>query len=207
MKTDKDVQVEDSQTLETPVSPVEPVKTDQTPAQRNFLQKAIPWVIVSLVFFLIGAALIFFTIYNTAKTELALSKTEATDLSEKLSSAEVDLEKIKNDLGTAQLSLADSQTALEAEKITSLLYKFQSDVNSARVALLKLDPSSSRQALTFATEDLAALSKTSINADSLSGLQSRIDTALLNLEADPQKAIEALDTLYTNLLLINDNLK
>jgi hypothetical protein len=207
MRSDKDVQVEDSQTLETPVAESKTPIAQPAPAKRNFFQNALRWVIVSLVFLLIGAGVVYFTLYQTAKNSLAAAKAENSQVSDKLSAAEVDLEKAKVDLSTAQLSLNDTNTALQSEQITSLLYKFQADVNAARVAVLNLDPSSAKQALTFAAEDLTALSKTNINADSLSGLQTRIDTAIANLGADPQKAIDSLDTLYTNLLLINNNLK
>lgn len=207
MKSDKDVQVEDSQTLETPVTENKTPAAEPAPAKRNFFKTALNWVTVSLIFFLIGAGVVYFTLYQTTSNALAAAKVENTQVSEKLSAAEVDLEKVKTDLSTAQLSLTDIQTSLQNEQINSLLYKFQADVNTARVGVLNLDPSSARQALTFAKEDLAALSKTSINADSLSGLKSRIDTAVTYLESDPQKAMGALDTLYTNLLLIINNLK
>lgn len=207
MKSDKDVQVEDSQTLETPRPEEKKVEPQPEPKKRNFGQIVLPWVIVSLVFFLIGAGLVYFTIYQSATTELAATKSQAADLSTQLSSAQVDLEKAKNDLNTTQMSLTDAQSALETEKIAAILYKFQTDVNAARVALFKLDPSSTRQALTFAADDLSNLSKTNIGADKLSGLQERIDTALTNIEADPLKAMDTLDTLYTNLLAININLK
>jgi septation ring formation regulator EzrA len=207
MKTEKDVQVEDSQTLETP-QPDE--KTSEPQAElkkRTFVQIALPWVIVSLAFLLIGAGVVFFTLYQPLTKELATARSEAADLSTQLSTAQVDLEKAKTDLNTTQLSLTDTQASLETEKIATLLYKLQTDINAARVALLKLDPSSARQALTFASADLADLSQTKIGADKLSGLQERIDTALTNLESDPQKAVDSLDTLYTNLLLITNNLK
>jgi len=207
MNSDKDVQAEDSQTLETPVVENKTPTTQPAPKKNNFFTIALRWVIVSLIFLLMGAAIVYFTLYQTASTSLAAVKAENSQLSEKLSAAEVDLETAKSDLNTAQMSLTDTQTSLQGEKINSLLYKFQADVNTARVAVLNLDPSSARQALAFASQDLTALTQTNINVDSLSGLQPRIDAALTSLESDPQKTMDALDTLYTNLLLIINNVK
>lgn len=208
MKSDNDVQqAEDSQTLETPKAEEKMVEPENQSDKRSFGQVVLPWFLVAIVFFLIGAGLVYFTMYQNVSKELTDAKTQVSDLSGQLSSAQVDLEKAKSDLNTTQLSLTDAQKQLETSQIATILYKLQMDVNTARVGLLKLDPSSARQALTFASADLSELSQTSIEADKLSGLQARIDTALTNLEGDPQKAIDALDTLYTNLLLISDNLK
>jgi len=207
MRTDKDVQAEDSQTLETPKVDETKVETKPVENKRSFGQVVLPWFLVAIVFFLVGAGLVYFTIYQNASKDLAASNTQVSDLTSQLSEAQVDLEKAKTDLNTTQLSLTDTQTQLEAAKITTLLYKLQTDVNAARVGVLKLDPSFARQALNFASADLSDLSQTTIGADKLAGLQERIDTALTNLESDPQKAIDALDTLYTNLLLISGNQK
>lgn len=207
MRSDKDVQAEDGQTLETPKAEETKVETQPEPEKRSFAQAVLPWFLVAILFFLLGAGLIYFTMYQNTQKELAAANTQVTDLTTQLSGVQVDLEKAKTDLNTTQLSLTDTQAQLETAKISSLLYKLQTDVNAARVGVLKLDPSFARQALTFASADLTELSQTSIGADKLTGLQERIDSALTNLEADPQKAIDALDTLYTNLLLISGNQK
>lgn len=207
MRSDKNVQAEDSQTLETPKADESNVETTSETSKRTFAQAVLPWFLVAILFFLLGAGMVYFTLYQKANTALATANTQVTDLTTQLSGVQVDLEKAKTDLNTTQLSLTDTQTQLEAAKISTLLYKLQTDVNAARVGVLKLDPSFARQALTFASADLTDLSQTSIGADKLTGLQERIDTALTNLESDPQKAIDALDTLYTNLLLISGNQK
>ncbi len=207
MKTEKDVQVEDSQTLETPQTEEKTAESQVTPAKRTFVQIVLPWVIVVLASLLVGAGVVFFMLYQPLTKELATAKSEASDLSTQLSGIQVDLEKANTDLNTIQLNLTEAQSNLETEKIATLLYKLQTDVNAAQIALLKLDPSSARQALSFAAADLAELTQTKIEADKLSGLKERIDTAVTNLESDPAKAIDSLNTLNTNLLLITNNLK
>lgn len=207
MRSDKDVQAEDSQTLETPKSDETKVEAQPKENKRSFVQVVLPWFLVAIVFFLVGAGLVYFTLYQNASKELTAANAQVTDLTSQLSGVQVDLEKAKTDLNTTQLRLTDTQTELDSAKITTLLYKLQTDVNAARVGVLKMDSSFARQALNYASADLSDLSQTSIGADKLTGLQKRIDTALIYLESDPQRALDALDTLYTNLLLISGNLK
>lgn len=207
MRSDKDVQAEDSQTLETPKADETKVEAQPKENKRSFVQVVLPWFLVAIVFFLVGAGLVYFTLYQNASKELTAANAQVTDLTSQLSGVQVDLEKAKTDLNTTQLRLTDTQTELDSAKITTLLYKLQTDVNAARVGVLKMDSSFARQALNYASADLSDLSQTSIGADKLTGLQKRIDTALIYLESDQQRALDALDTLYTNLLLISGNLK
>lgn len=207
MTPKKETQVEDSPMIE---NKVEPAKTDakaDVNARKSIVQTSLPWVIVAVVFFLIGAVLIIFTVYRTARVDLAAAKADAAQLSEQLASTEVDLEKSNTDLAAAQASLTDATAALTKSEILSLLYKFQADANAARASLLDQDPSSARQFLTFVSADLAAMKQTTIDAASIAGLEPRINTALQNLESDPRAAIDALGTLYTNLALITSNYK
>ena len=103
--------------------------------------------------------------------------------------------------------MADSNNALDKAQQLSILYKFEADVNTARTALAKQDPSTARQALTIAGTDLTELQKTSISVDNIAGLQPQLDLAVTYLESDVIKASAAMDTLYTNLLLISGNIK
>lgn len=200
----KETQVEDSTVtkVETPVTP-QP-KPEEKP-KKTFLQIALPWVIVAVVFFLGGLSTLYFTAYRTTKAELAAAKASAAELSDQLSAAEVNLQKATTDLTDTQADLESTAANLTKSQTLAILYKFQADVNAVRASILNQDPSSARQTLTFVSADLAALQKTGIDAESLAGLQPRIDTALENLESEPQKSLEALDTLYTNLTLITSN--
>jgi len=110
-------------------------------------------------------------------------------------------------LETANTSVSDLTTQLTTAQQYSLIYKFQADVNAARVALLKLDPASSLQALNFIKVDLADLEKTDLDADAIAGFKERITEAETNLAIEPSKSLAALDTLYNNLLFLISNLK
>lgn len=208
MKDKKIIQAEDSPTIEEPKK-TQPSVQPETPIEpgRSFFKKALPWVIVALVFFIGGMCLIYFTIYQETSQQLTLAKSKVDEQSTQLSQDQLDLTKAKTDLSTAQKSLTDANNQMVKDTQLLAIYKFQGDVNQARVSLLKLDPSSARQALSVAGDDLKALSATNISQDSIAGLQPQIDMALTNLESDPAKAISALDTLYTNLLLLSNSLQ
>jgi cytoskeletal protein RodZ len=207
MKTRKDIQVEDSPSLETKKSAAEPTAQPQAAPKPGFFKRILPWIIVAVVFFIGGACLVYFTLYQNSQTALSTATQSSAKMSEQLAAANVDLEKAKSDLGTSQSALVDANNALSNAQQLSILYKFQADVNTARTSLARIDPSSARQALTIAGADLVELQKTSISTDNIAGLQPQLDLALTNLETDPQKAASAMDTLYTNLLLISGNIK
>jgi cytoskeletal protein RodZ len=207
MENKRKIQMEDSPSLETPQKTMDSAEEPNPIKKRSFWQKVLPWVIVALVFFIGGMALIYFTLYQTARTDLSQAQASLSSATDQLSTAQLDLEKAKNDLTTTQSDLVTANNELDKTSQLSALYKFQSDVNLARVSLAKLDPSSARQALSVATDDFTALSNTNVSKSAISGLQAQIDTALTNLETDPAKAMSALDTLYTNLLLISDSIK
>ncbi|KAF0109638.1 MAG: Uncharacterized protein FD147_2145 [Chloroflexi bacterium] len=212
MKPTDDVQTEDKAGVNELRDSVTDPAVEMTP-KKSFIDRAIPWVIVTVVFFLIGAATVYFTLYQkqtlelkTVQAELSESTNNLTAVGAKLDALIDEHNNVLADLAAAQTSIEEKNAALAKAEQNSVIYKFQADVNAARVALLKLDPASSRQALNFVMADLAALEKTEIDANALSGFKARIEEANANLETDPQKALGALDTLYSNLLLLVNNL-
>jgi cytoskeletal protein RodZ len=207
MENNKDIQVEDNPSLETPNRTPQPKTEPQVPVKPGFFKRVIPWVIVILVSFIAGAGLIYFTLYTRVNNAYTASEQNVATLTDKLSTSEMDLSKVKTELGTTQASLVNANNSAVKDQQLLLLYKFQSDVNLARVSMLKLDSSTARQALSVAGDDLKALTATNINPDSISGLQPQLDTAVTNVLSFPDKAGNALDTLYTNLLLISNNIQ
>jgi cytoskeletal protein RodZ len=205
MENEQKIQSEDSPSLETPEK--KPAVEPQAPEKPGFFKRILPWVIVIIVALLVGAGLVYFTLYTQTNTAYKAAQQENAQLNDKLSASDVDLQKVQSELSTSQASLADANNATAKAEQLSILYKFQADVNLARISLAKLDPSSARQALSVAADDLKALTATNLPADTIAGLQPQLDTATSYLSADPEKAMTALDTLYTNLLLISDNVK
>jgi hypothetical protein len=189
--------------VEQPV--IEPVKSEvePSPAKKTFWSKVLPWVIVALLFFIGGLATIFFTLYQPLKTELNTAKATITELTDEVAKAKID----KELLTAAQTTIAEQKTAVANANQKTIVYKFLVDVNAARVALEKGDTNSALQAINFARTDLTDLKATNLDAAALSGFAARLDDASKNItEPTLSKSRQALDTLFSNLLLLVNNL-
>ncbi len=189
------------------------------PAKKSFWSKILPWVIVALVFFLGGVATIYFALYQpamkTAKADVAAAQQQVAELTDKVSQAEIDtaaiqteLDTAKADLTAAQATITEQTAELAKSNQMKVAYKFLLDVNAARAALEKLDTNTALQAINFAKADLADLQATEIDAAATTGFADRLDEAANNItEPDLLKSRDALDTLYSSLLLLVNNLK
>ena len=198
----------------------------RAPAAKNSLwSKALPWVIVALLFYLAGLATIFFAVHQPAKqaaaAAAAAAEQEIASLNNQLSQLELQKSQVQSELDTTRGNLVDTQEDLTTAQATieeqltevananvkRLVYKLLGNINSARAALEKLDTASARQALNFAKTDLTELEGTGLAEDALSGFADRLDEAVTNLtETGLEKSRAALETLYSNLLLLVDNL-
>lgn len=212
MSDEQKVQVEDNPVVEEVQSEAEN-RPIAPPAKKGFVDRALPWVIVSLVFFLVGALLTWFLLYQPKVAELEASKAEvataaetAATLQGQLDDANTTLTAAQADLDKAQETIAAQEETIKQTELLKVIYKFQADVNAARATLSKLDPASSRQALSFVEADLSELEAAGLEPDALSGFRAKIDEAKENLEATPDKSLAAMETLYSNLLLLINNL-
>ena len=121
--------------------------------------------------------------------------------------AQTDLDVTKGELKAAETAIEDLTVELANANQLKMVYKFIADVNLARVKLETLDVNSSRQAINFAKADLAELQATGIDPDAISGFSASLDEANTNLsQPDLLKSREALNTLYSSLLLLVNNL-
>lgn len=211
MSEEKKMQAEDNAVVNEPVEKAEVKSVTQ---KKVFFNRALPWVIVAIVFFLVGALLTWFLIYQPKVEELAAAQTDLAAAAENATSLQGQIDSLSGELSTAKDNLTTAQTTIDSQTTEiarleqlSVIYKFQADVNAARATLSKLDPASSKQALSFVSADLADLESTNVDPDALSGFKAKIEEADANLESDPQKSLDAMETLYSNLLLLINNLK
>ncbi len=200
------------------LSPSQPVK-------KSFWQKVLPWVIVALVFYVGGLATLFFAVYQPAKQAAAAAaasaEKEITSLNSQVSQLELQNSQVQQELETTRANLVDTQDELTTAQATiekqlaevananikRLAYKLMGNINTARAALEKGDTNSARQALNFASKDLSDLQVAGLTPEALSGFSNWLNEAVANLEETTlQKSRAALDMLYTNLLLLVDNL-
>lgn len=214
MDPDNNVQAEDNPAENKPV-----VEIVSTPApKKGFIDRALPWVIVALVAFLVGALLTWFVVYQPKGQALAAAQTQmsvaATTAAENETNLQSQIDSVNADLTVANEGLASAQSTIEAQttllaktELMKVIYKFQSDVNLARATLSREDPASSKQALSFVVSDLADLEKAGLDPDSLSGFKTKIEDAQANLNSEPAKSLQDLETIYSNLLLLINNLK
>lgn len=200
MARKKETQIEDSQSVEQEEK-VE-IKTDLNNVdqpKKTFIQKALPWVIVALAFFLGGAALIYFTLYTPTKADLAAATENSAQLTTDLTTCQTDLTKANDGLSAAQATLTQTSADLAKQQKLAILYKFQSDANAARAALNESNLFSAGLKMALLADDLAKMKAMDFSADETAGLQSRLDTIRENLPGDPAKAIKELQTLADDL--------
>lgn len=214
MEPKENNQSEEKPVVENPV--IEPAKP--APAQKSFWSKILPWVIVAVVFFIGGLATIFFAVYQPAKIAAQKQITELTDqLSQadldkaaaqsELETAKSELETVKAELTTVQFTISEQAVEMAKTNQLKVAYKFLVDVNGARAALKNLDTNTALQSINFAKADLAELEATELDPAALSGFSDRLIEASENIsKPDLLKASEALDTLYSNLLNLVNNL-
>ena len=194
-------------------------------AKKSIWNKALPWVIVALVFYLGGLATIYFALYRPARmaaeTAAETATAEITSLNDQLTQLELqkslvqseldttrgELVNTQEDLATAQGTIEEQVSSVANANIRRLAYKLLANINTARVALEKADTAAARQALNFAKADLAELEGTDIAADALSGFTESMDEAITNLnEEGLETSNAALESLFAKLLLLVSNL-
>jgi cytoskeletal protein RodZ len=218
MDQDNNIQAEDSPAeKEIESNPVVEVVSNPAP-KKGWFDRALPWIIVAIVFFLVGALLTWFLVYQPKAQEFASSQTQiseaAAEAAEKVATLQSSLDTANADLTVANENLASAQATIEAQttllaktELLKVIYKFQADINLARATLSLEDPASSKQALSFVVADLAELEKAGLDPDSLSGFKTKIEDAQSYLNSEPSKSLENLETIYSNLLLLINNLK
>jgi len=197
--------------------------------KKKFWAKVLPWVIVAALFYLGGLATIFFALYQPQKqaaqanlAEISATATAAAEADadeiinltndynqaiKQYGDAQAELDLTKAELQAANNTIADKDAELARDSKINLAYKFLVDVSSARIAVEKQDTATARQALNFAKADLEELKTTDLTADVLSGFAEKLNEATSNLTPSGiAKSQAALESLYTNLLQLINNL-
>ena len=125
---------------------------------------------------------------NKAKTEI-----------EGLKAVEAQLAQSKSDLITLQGKL-DKVSAQKS------VYEIQSNVNTARVALLKEDSARAAQSLEYIIQNLSALEVPAF-PDITKNLETRLTGIRTTITTDKTKALIDLEALFNDLVLLADNIK
>ena len=197
--------------------------------KKTFGSRVLPWVIVALLFYVGGLATIFFALYQPkveglqadAAEQAALAQTSAEndaarimDLTDdynqalkQYQTAQATLDLTKGELDAARSTITDQEVELARLTKSNIAYKFLMHVSTARTALEQQDTASARQAVNLAKTDLEALRQTDVTADILAGFAEKLNEASSNITLTGiDRSRAALDTLYTNLLLLIENM-
>lgn len=205
------------------------LQVGQPHPKKTFGSRLLPWVIVALLFFVGGLATIFFALYQPkvqalqadAAEQAALAQTAADNDAARIieltddynqalkqyQTAQATLDLTKGELDAARSTIADQEAELARLTKSNIAYKFLMHVSTARTALEQQDTASARQAVNLAKTDLDALKQTDVTADILAGFAEKLNEASSNITLTGiDRARAALDTLYTNLLLLIENM-
>jgi len=205
---------------EVPTTITEEMKTEGEHSPEKSVKKTpskfsrfLSMVGVGILLVTLGAAAMFLAVYipqtndlkaqikaaqfevSAAKTEVTTAKTEV----EGLKAVEAQLTQAKSDLVTMQGKL-DKVSAQKS------VYEIQSNVNTARVALLKVDSARAAQSLEYLIQNLGALEVPAF-PDITKNLETRLNNIRTTITADPAKAQNDLEALFNDLVLLADNIK
>lgn len=175
--------------------------------KESWLKRTVRWLEVALLFFLIGAALVYILTTLPAQNQVAALKTDAAVSGQKLDALNAELQTAQNDLAAARATIQAREVELSSANLKSAVYKMKMDVNTIRVALLRLDTITAAQALAAARDDLNTLAALKVDSATIDGFKKRLDNAAATLNTDAPKSMLELDNLIDNLYLLESNLK
>jgi len=170
---------------------------------------------VGILLVTLGAAALFLAVYipqtddlkaqiKAAQTEVNAAKAEVTTANTEiggLKAVEAKLTQAKSDLVTLQGKL-DKVSAQKS------VYQIQSNVNTARIALLQTPKDSARaaQSLGYIIQNLGTLEVPAF-PDITKNLGTRLTDINTTITTDPTKALSDLEALFNDLVLLADNIK
>jgi len=173
----------------------------------SLLKRMVSWLVAILLAFIVGFSLAYFLIAAPAQTKLAVASADLSAKQTLLTSSEFTLKQTQKDLETAQAQVADLQA--QHDKVQALLVVQSAEVNTI-VAIKALSSSpvdnlTARQALEQLASNMEAL-VTLHPGDTSEALKSRVDGALSAFPVG-EKALPELNALFTNLLLLAQELQ
>lgn len=172
-----------------------PEMKKETPVKKNtFFQKALHQFLLALLFLAIGAGLVFFLVHQPATKEYTAQKEEA-----------LRLQNIESQYTTLQEDYADLKTRHDVAITLVNIYQIQNNVNIARIALMDENDTRLSIALGYVETDIETLDIGDFPEKI--DLNSRVTAIKGYLPNNTQKALEELNALFDDLLLLANNLE
>jgi len=168
---------------------------------------------VGILLVTLGAAALFLAVYipqtddlkaqiKAAQTEVNAAKAEVTTANTEIGG----LKAVDAKLTQAKSDLVTLQGKLDKVSAQKSVYQIQSNVNTARIALLKDNPAQAAQSLEYIIQNLSTLEVPAF-PDSTKNLETWLPTIRTTITTDPAKALSDLEALFNDLVLLADNIK
>ena len=177
---------------------------------------------VGILLVALGAAAFFLTVYlpqtdnlkaqiKAAQTEVAAANAEISAAKAEVTTAKTQIEGLKAveaQLTQAKSDLVTLQGKLDKVSAQKSVYQIQSNVNTARIALLQTPKDSARaaQSLGYIIQNLGTLEVPAF-PDITKNLGTRLTDINTTITTDPTKALSDLEALFNDLVLLADNIK
>lgn len=168
---------------------------------------------VGILLVTLGAAALFLAVYipqtDDLKAQIKAAQTEVNAAKAEVTTAKTEiggLKAVDAKLTQAKSDLVTLQGKLDKVSAQKSVYQIQSNVNTARIALLKDNPAQAAQSLEYIIQNLSTLEVPAF-PDSTKNLETWLPTIRTTITTDPAKALSDLEALFNDLVLLADNIK
>ena len=189
---------------------VEEFTKDAKSEGKNFLARALRWLLVLAVIFGLGALLILFLLFIPARDQAIAAQQQIRAMEEQaqadLEMSEeriVELENIIEDLSTLEAQNEDLQEELADTDLHVVILSARSDVTTAQLILVKEDDASKARITLSRTSETLNMLEEMLEPDQrklAADMQERLKLVLEELEDNPYAAESDLDVLARGLL-------
>jgi cell division protein FtsB len=168
---------------------------------------------IGIMLLALGAAALFVAVYipqtNALQAQIKAAQSEVTTAKAEVTTAKSEIKGLKaveTQLTQAKSDIVTLQGKLDKVSAQRSVYQIQSNVNTARVALLQIDSARAAQSLEYIIQNLSALAVPAF-PDITKNLESRLTTIRTTIATDQTKALSELEALFNDLVLLADNIK
>jgi len=191
----------------------EPSKEKPARKSPGKFQRFLRSVAVGLILIAVGAAALFFGVYqprvNELNAQIKSLQAEVGAANAKVTAASQEgdrLKSVESELNQAKEEISNLKKQLDIMSAKKSVYQIQSDVNAARVALLLDDITGAEQSIKYLIQNLNTL-----NVPAFPDITKNLETRLINIQTlistDKDTALENLKELYNDMIRLADNIK
>lgn len=201
-----------------PIEEVDEISAADESPVRRFLRNALRLTLGLLIVFGLGFLTAFYTIYQSATTEIKLGQSRLEQSQADLDTANQQITTLGNQisdlegqikaLSSLETEIQDLQTEIDAHTLHIKILRAQLDISTAILALSKDNRAQARLALNGTTETLKDI-ESMLEPDqreAVTPMQQRLELVLSEMEGDPYAAQSDLDVLAASILKLENSL-